>query len=154
MYEDLFYTFLISLSPVGEARLGIPFAIAHDIRPIPAFIAGFLGNFLVYPLLTFLIDVFNKRLWKNRLYKKHSLKIMRRAKKGVGKEIDKYGFWGIMVFVMVPLPFTGAYMGTIAAHLFNINRKKAFLAVSIGTLISCLLMAFGSHFGKMGLELL
>jgi len=154
MYEYIIYTFLISLSPLGEARLGIPFGIAHDVRPVIAFIAGFLGNFLVYPLLTFFIDAFNKKLWKNRTYKKQSLKIMRRAKKGVGKEIDKYGFWGIMVFVMVPLPFTGAYMGTIAAHLFAVNRKKAFLAVSIGTFISCVLMAFGAHFGKMGIELI
>jgi uncharacterized membrane protein len=48
------------------------------------------------------------------------------AKKSMGDKIQKHGFWGLMIFVMIPLPGTGAYMGTIAAALFKVERKKRF----------------------------
>lgn len=152
MFEDIFYTFLISISPLGEGRVGIPYGILKGLNPYLAFSVGLLGNLLVYPLMIFLIDTFNAKLWKYKRYKIHSLQLMRRTKKGIGDKIQKYGFWGLMMFVMIPLPFTGAYSGVIAAVLFKIDRKKAFLAISIGVSISCLLIGFGSHFGKMGLE--
>ena len=51
-------------------------------------------------------------------------------------KIDKYGFWGLMIFVMIPLPVTGAYTGSFAAWLFNIPKKKAFISVLLGVMIS------------------
>ena len=75
---------------------------------------------------------------------------MRRAKNTVGEKIQKYGFWGLMVFVMIPLPITGAYMGTIAASIFKVDRKKALLAISLGVLVSCFLIAFfGTQVNKI-----
>ena len=50
--------------------------------------------------------------------------------------IDKYGFWGLMAFVAIPIPTTGAYMGAIISWIMNFDRKKAFLAVTGGILIS------------------
>lgn len=147
-------TFLVSISPFGEARFGIPFGILNGLNPVLAFLVGLIANLLIYPLFILLIDAFNARLWRFRLYKKSAVMLMRRAKNGVGGNIQKYGFWGLMIFVMIPLPVTGAYMGTIAAYIFNIQRKKAFLAVSIGVTISCLIMTLGVHFGKMGISLL
>ncbi|WP_332911714.1 small multi-drug export protein [Algoriphagus boritolerans] len=46
--------------------------------------------------------------------------------------MKKYGFWGLMIFVLVPIPGTGVYAGTIAGYLFGLERKKAFLANTIG----------------------
>lgn len=66
-------------------------------------------------------------------------------------KIQKYGFWGLMIFVMIPLPVTGAYMGTIAANIFKINRKKAMLAISLGLVVSCFLIAFGTQVSKLGI---
>lgn len=62
---------------------------------------------------------------------------MRRAKSQVGTKIQKYGFWGLMVFVMIPLPVTGAYMGVIAARVLSIHPSAAFKAISLGVTISC-----------------
>lgn len=154
MLEILIYTFLLSLSPFGEARAGIPYAVLNDMPVVWAFVVGLVGNLFIFPLLAWLIETFNKRLWPNRTYKKGVIKLGRRAKKGVGTEIQKYGFWGLMVFVMIPLPGTGAYMGTIAAYFLKIERNKAFLSVSIGVIISCIIMAAGSYLGNMGLETL
>ena len=154
MLETLFYTFLLSISPFGEARAGIPYAIINDMPLAWAFAVSLLANLFIFPVLMWLIDTFSVRLWPNRLYRRSVLKLSKRAKRGVGADIQKYGFWGLMVFVMIPLPGTGAYMGTIAAYVLRIERGKAFLAVSLGVFISCILMAAGSYYGNMGLNYL
>ncbi|MBD8490120.1 small multi-drug export protein [Echinicola sp. CAU 1574] len=154
MIHIILHTFLLSISPFGESRVGIPYGVINGLHPVTALSVGLVANLLVFPILLFLIDTFNERLWKFRLYKSQSVKLMRRAKDGVGDKIQKYGFWGLMVFVMIPLPFTGVYMGTIAAYIFKLPRAQAFVAISIGAVISCLILAFGSHFGKMGAELI
>ena len=109
---------------------------------------------MVYPMLIYLMDTFNTRLWKYKPYKKQSIKLIRRAKSGVGEKIQKYGFWGLMVFVMIPLPVTGAYMGTIAANIFKVERKRAMLAISLGVGVSCFLVAFfGTQMNKLSIAL-
>ena len=100
------------------------------------------------------MDTFNKRLWYSRTYRKGVVYLSKRAKKSVGVHHQKWGFWGLMVFVMIPLPGTGAYAGTIAAHVLKIERPKALLAISIGVVISSMLMAIGSYLGSVGLKLL
>jgi uncharacterized membrane protein len=148
--DTLVYTFILSLLPFGEARTGIPYAMFHDIHFMLAFAIGFFGNFLVYPLFMWLIKTFNQKLWSITAYKKRVLGFLRFAKRTAGPKINKYGFWGLMIFVMIPLPGTGAYMGTIAAALFNIRKEQAFIAISIGTLISCLITAVAFHLGSLG----
>lgn len=80
--------------------------------------------------------------------------MMRSAKKGVGENIRKYGFWGLMVFVMIPLPFTGAYMGVVAARVLGIESRSAFVAISTGVLISCTLVATATYLSILGIKLL
>lgn len=154
MFEKLLYTFLISISPFGEARAGIPYAVLNDIHIIWAFIIGLIANLLVFPLLMWLIDTFSIKLWPNRMYRKGVVKLSRRAKKSVGGKFQKYGFWALMLFVMIPLPGTGAYIGTIAAYVLKIERKRAFMATSIGVTLSCIVMAVGAYYGNLGLDLL
>src|SRR5690554_2240336 len=154
MIDKLIYTFLISISPFGEARAGIPYAILQEVPFLWAFIVGLGGNLLIFPLFLWLIETFNKRFWPNRTYRKGVVKLCRRAKSGVGEKVEKYGFWALMIIVMVPLPGTGAYIGTVAAYVLKVGRLKAFWSISLGVLVSCLLMAFGSYYGNMGWELL
>jgi uncharacterized membrane protein len=153
MFEILLYTFLFSISPLGEARVGIPYAVINDVHIVWAFVVGLIANLLVYPLMMWLIDTFNIKLWPYPAYKKSVIKLSRMAKKGAGSKIEKYGFWGLMIFVMIPLPGTGAYMGTIAAAIFKIERRQAFWAISLGILVSCILMAVGSHLGALGFSM-
>ena len=150
MLLDVIWTFLISISPVGEARAGMPWAFVNT--PLPAWlilIVGLTGNLLVFPLFYAVIGYSNKVLWKRRFYKKSSVYLSRRAKNKVGGSIDKYGVWGLMIFVMIPLPITGAYIGTIAAFVLGMDYKKALFAVSLGVTISCVLIALGFYFGDL-----
>ena len=146
MIIDAIQTFLISLSPLGEARVGIPYGVVKGLPVIVAFVVGLTGNLLIFPLFNALIDAFDKQLWKRyKLYREYSIKLMKRAKRGVAGKIQRYGFWGLMVFVMIPLPVTGAYMGIIAARILNVPRVNAFKAISLGVIISSSIIAFSTY---------
>ncbi len=147
MWITLIETFLLSISPFGEARVGIVFGIARGLNPWLVFFVGTIANLLVYPLLKIFIAFLNSKLWNYRPYRRQAVKLSQRSKRLVGKHIIKYGFWGLMIFVMIPLPGTGAYMGTIAAIIFNLPSSKAFYSVSLGVFISCIIMALVSVLG-------
>ena len=149
MNQDILDLFLISISPFGEAKVGIPIAIAIDNLPITTILlVGILGNLLVFPLFYKFIETSNKHLLKNKLYKKSAIKLSLRARRKTKNIIGKYGSWGLMIFVMIPIPFTGAYIGTIASYIFGVNYKKSFIAISIGIVGSSIMVAYGTEFIK------
>ena len=90
-------------------------------------------------MLLFLDNV-NRYLLKWNFYKKTAITIARRAKIGSGNVIHKYGFFGLIFFVMLPIPGTGVYAGTIAAYMFKIERGKAFMANTIGIFLSSVII--------------
>jgi len=146
MLADIISTFVVSISPLGESRVGIPLGILKGLPIMWAFVAGLVGNLLVFPIFNFLINTLDQRLWKFQFYRTCSIWMMRRSKRMMGKHVSKYGFWGLMLFVMIPLPITGAYMGVIGAKVFGIGTKSAFFAISIGITISASIIAVVSHF--------
>lgn len=154
MLSLILQTFFISLAPLGEARVGIPFGMLRGLNPVLVYFIGTGANLLIYPLFTFLLDNFDKKLWKYSFYRRRSVNLMRRAKQGVGLKIQKYGFWGLMLFVMIPLPFTGAYMGVIAARVLSVKRSSAFKSITIGILISSTLIAMTTYLSMLGVKLL
>lgn len=131
---------LWSISPFGEAKVGIPYAIFNGVNPLIAFIFCFIANVLVFPVMHFFLHFINKHLLRWRMYKIGAIKVAKRAKNGAGKNVLKYGFWGLLIFVMVPIPGTGVYAGTIAAYLFRIPKGRAFVANSIGIFFSCVIV--------------
>lgn len=154
MIADIIFTILFSLSPLGEARVGIPYGIFNGIPPVLAFALGLGANLLVCPMIYGLVKAFDKKMWRYHLYRQQSVNLSRRARNIVGENIRKYGFWGLMIFVMIPLPATGAYIGTIAAILFKIPKRKSFSAISLGVVISCLIVAFATYYGQLGIKAL
>lgn len=131
---------LWSISPFGEAKVGIPYALFNGANIYLTLIFCFLANILVFPIMIFFLDSVNRYFFKWRFYKKSAVFVARRAKTGAGKGIEKYGFWGLILFVMVPLPGTGVYAGTIASYIFGFERKKAFLANTIGIFLSSVIV--------------
>jgi uncharacterized membrane protein len=147
--KDILDLFLISISPFGEAKVGIPIAIKFsDLTTTTILLVGVLGNLLVFPLFYKAIEISNKYLLKNKFYKSNAIKLSLRARRKTKNVIGKYGSWGLMIFVMIPLPFTGAYIGTIASYIFGINYKKSFIAISIGIMGSSIMVAYGTELIK------
>ncbi len=137
---DLITAILWSISPFGESKVGIPYGISQGVNSYLVFICCFLANLLVFPLMLFFLNYVNKGLIKWRPYKKAALWVAKRAKLGTGDKIQKFGFFGLALFVMIPLPGTGVYAGTIAAYLFRIERKRAFAANAVGIFASSLII--------------
>ena len=74
---------------------------------------------------------------------KHFSKVAKRLDKKVKKnkdKIEKYGFWGLVLFVGIPLPGTGAWTGCLVAAVLEMDKKKSFLAAAIGILMACIIM--------------
>lgn len=140
MILEIIIAMLWSISPFGEAKVGIPYAIFNDVNIYIAFIACFAANVLVYPLMLFFLDGINRYFLKWRFYKKSAIYVARKAKLGAKKNVMKYGFWGLLIFVMLPIPGTGVYAGTIATYLFMLDRKRAFIANTIGIFLSCVIV--------------
>lgn len=98
--------------------------------------------------MMFFLEHINRNLLRWHAYKKMAIWIARRAKVGSGDKIKKYGFWGLIFFVMIPLPGTGVYAGSIAGYIFKVETKTAFKANAIGIIISSLIVWGTTLFAK------
>ena len=140
MVEEIIIAMLWSISPFGEAKVGIPYGLVSGLNIYLVFAICFLANVLVFPLMLLFLDKVNGHLLRLAFYKKAAINIARRAKIGSGNVIQKYGFFGLIFFVMLPIPGTGVYAGTIATYMFNIERGKAFMANTIGIFLSSVIV--------------
>ncbi|MGS2761258.1 COG2426 family protein [Sinomicrobium sp. M5D2P9] len=140
MIVDILIAALWSISPFGEAKVGIPYAIFNHVNIYIAFVVCLLANISVYPLMRFFLDHLNRYLLKWKFYKRVAIKVAKRVKIGARSNVSKFGFWGILIFVMLPVPGTGVYAGTIASYLFRMPYRKAFWANAIGIFFSCVMV--------------
>ncbi len=117
---------LVSWIPTIELRAAVPWAVAADERVyLPVIWLASLAIFWPgYYFLELVYKRFPQEGWLHRKFEKI------RAK--AHPLMEKYGFIGLALFVAVPLPMTGAYAGTAASWLLDIEPKRAFLAVSVG----------------------
>ncbi|WBU88966.1 small multi-drug export protein [Cellulophaga lytica] len=151
MIIEYIIAMLWSLSPFGEAKVGIPYGMYNGLNIYVVFILCFASNVLVFPMMLFFLNKINHYLLKWRVYKKGAIFVARKAKTGSGDKIKKYGFWGLIFFVMLPVPGTGVYAGTIATYLFKIERKKAFLANTIGIFFSSVIVWVLTYLAMQGM---
>lgn len=140
MLPDIVKAFLWSISPFGESKVGIPYGMFNGENIYLVFIVCFLANMLVFPLMHVFLNNINKYLIRWNPYKKLALGIARKAKRSSGENIRKYGFYGLILFVMVPFPGTGVYAGSIVSYLFKMETNKAFMANAIGIFFSSLIV--------------
>ncbi|MFH1891359.1 MAG: small multi-drug export protein [Candidatus Zixiibacteriota bacterium] len=145
--NPLLYSVVLSLLPIAELRGGIPYAVANDISLPVAYLVCVASNILVIPALFIFLDTLHHQLYKIGPYKwffdKMVIRTLRKAEKNVGK----YGYWGVMLFVAIPLPVTGAYTGTLAAWLLELNKRKAFWYLALGVVIAGVIVSVATLTG-------
>ena len=136
--------FIISMMPLLELRGGLLAAALLKMDFVPAYLISIVGNTLPIPLvLLFLDKVFNflkKSKKLNKLISKLEKKIL--SKKG---QIEKYGYLGLLLFVGIPLPGTGAWTGAGLAVLLNLNKKKSFVSIMLGVILASIIMSILSY---------
>ena len=136
--------FLISMMPILELRGGLIAASLLKLNPVTSFIICIIGNIIPIPLiLKFITPLFN-RLKKTKHLKKIVEKLENKANKKKNK-IEKSEFIGLLLFVGIPLPGTGAWTGTLIASMINMNKKKAFIAAVLGVLLASIIMMILSY---------
>ena len=128
--------------------MGIPYGIIHDLNIFWVLLIAVVANILVFPIMIFFLEHINRSLLRWHAYKTIAIWIARRAKIGSGDKIKKYGFFGLILFVMIPLPGTGVYAGSIAGYIFKVDTKTAFKANAIGIIISSLIVWLTTLFAK------
>ncbi|MEM5947843.1 small multi-drug export protein [Spirochaetia bacterium 38H-sp] len=136
MTTTLVITAILALAPISELRGAIPFAIARGITPWTAYIYCVLLNSLVAPITFIFLSTIHKLMLKLTFYKNFAEKTLEKARKKLAPKVEKYGMWGIMIFVAIPLPITGAYTGTLGAWVLGIPLKKTIPATTLGVTIS------------------
>jgi uncharacterized membrane protein len=130
---DIAKFLLVTVSPISELRGGIPLGISFGLPPWFVFLIAVVANALIFfPVFFALRFFYDKFLFRIPLFDKYLGNLRKRG----GPIVDKYGFWGLALFVAVPLPLTGAYTGTILAWLLGMNWRRAFPAVSLGVLVA------------------
>jgi uncharacterized membrane protein len=134
MSKEIALVLLATVSPISELRGGIPLGILHyELDPLFVFCIAVIANALIFfPVFFTLRLLYDKVLFRIPLFDKYLDGLRKRGK----PIVDKYGFWGLALFVAVPLPLTGAYTGTILAWLLGMDWKKAFPAVGLGVIVA------------------
>lgn len=139
-----FTVILTAALPIIELRGAIPVGISLGLSPIHATILAFIGSMIPVPFILFTIRPIFSYLRKTKLFKKLVHKLTDKSINESGK-IQKYGAWGLLVFVAIPLPGTGVWSGSLAAALLDMRFKWAFPAIFVGNLIAGILIMLLSH---------
>ena len=135
--NEIINIILLSIFPVSELRGAIPYGISNNINVFFVFILAVLSNFLVVSIVFHFLDNIHKHFLKNIHYKKFFNKYIELKRKSFEKHVGtSFEFWALVIFVALPLPFTGAYSGSLLAWFFNLKRKKSYLAIYLGIIIA------------------
>ena len=136
--------FIISMMPVLELRGGIIAASILKLEYIKAAIISITGNILPIPFILILLKRILLVLEKFNCTKGLVKFLNEKAIKNK-PFIDKYGFLGLVLFVGIPLPGTGAWTGALVASVFDMDIKKSFLAILLGIFLAFIIMSIISY---------
>ena len=147
MINKYIIVFLISMVPLIELRGAIPYAIGFELPLIPSYIIAIIGNMIPVPL----IYLFARKILEwgkdKKLIGKFCKWCLNKGEKG-GKKLEakaKNGLYvALLLFVGIPLPGTGAWTGSLAASILDMDFKKSVLAVMCGVILAGIIMGLVS----------
>ena len=148
MLKQYVISFLISMVPLIELRGGLPYALANGIPTLPAYIVCMVANMLPVPVIFF----FARKVLEWGADKKYIggffTWCLEKGHKGGQKLQEKASskglFIALLLFVGIPLPGTGAWTGTLAASILDMDFKSSVIAVMLGVLLAAVIMGVGS----------
>lgn len=149
--------FFISMVPLIELRGALPVAVAMggDVSVALSFAICIVGNMIPVPFIFF----FARKVLEWGADKKYIGKFfsfcLEKGHKGGDKLKKKAGkglFWALLLFVGIPLPGTGAWTGTLAASILDMDFKKSVIAVVAGVLLAGVIMVVLSFFVEGGIK--
>jgi len=142
-------TVALATLPILELRGALPVALLWP-DPLPlwkAYPLAVFGNMLPIPFIIWLLEPATRFLRRWKLGDRFVEWLFARTRRK-GKNIEKYEMWGLITFVAIPLPVTGAWTGSMAGHLFGLRWYKTLLACFIGVCIAGVIMSLLSIFAR------
>lgn len=131
---------LTAALPIIELRGAIPVGMSLGLSPIHSAILAFIGSMMPVPFILFTIRPIFNYLKTTRAFKKLINKLTDKSLNTNSEKIKKYGAWGLILIVAIPLPGTGVWSGSLIAALMNMRFKLAFPAIIIGNIIAGILI--------------
>ncbi len=133
--------FIISLLPILELRGGLIAAALLKLNPIPSYIISMIGNIIPIPFILFLMAKILEKMRNSKIksFNKFANFLDKKVEKHKNS-IEKFGYWGLVLFVGIPLPGTGAWTGTLLASVLNLDKKKSFGAILLGVVMASVIM--------------
>lgn len=143
--SEALVTFIVSMLPVVELRLAIPMGVSLGLPVWKAAAISVVGNLLPTPFIIAFIRIIMD-------WMKGRAPWMRRfaawlEKKGTGpkaERVRRYEFWGLLLFVAIPLPGTGAWTGSLVAALLDIRMKRALPPIIVGVLLAAAIVSLAT----------
>ena len=150
MLKKYLIVFLVSMVPLIELRGAIPIAAGMGLPFVQYYIIAIIGNMIPVPFIYFFVWGADKPVignfftWCLEKGEKGGKKLQETAGKGL--------FVALLLFVGIPLPGTGAWTGTLAASILDMDFKSSVLAVMLGVILAGIIMALASMglFGALG----
>ena len=125
---------LVAMIPFGELRVSIPFAIGiYEMNSLEAFALSIIGNMLPVILLLLFLDPVSNWLRRYTIFDRFFNWLFSRTRR-YDNRMRKYGSLGLIPFVAIPLPVTGAWTACAVAFVFGIRFKYAFVAILAGVI--------------------
>ena len=144
-WGQILMTFLVSMVPIIELRGALPMATGAGLDWRIAIVVAIIGNLVPVPfIIMFIRKIFDWMRKQNNFFGKVVEKLENKAF-SKRDTIDKYGPWGLWIFVAIPLPGTGAWTGALIAALLDIPLKKSFPAIATGVITAGIIVAFVSY---------
>lgn len=147
MFLKYLIVFLVSMVPLIELRGAIPYAVGFKLPLLPSYIIAILGNMLPVPFIFFFARKILEWGKDKKFTKKFFTFCLEKGNKGGKKLQEKAGrnvYLALFLFVGIPLPGTGAWTGTLAASLLNLDFKKSVLAIMAGVVLAGIIMGLVS----------
>ena len=129
--------FFCSMLPIIELRGAIPLAFGLGLPWWQAYLIAVLGNLLPVPFILLLINVVIKWMANSKVkfFNKFANFLLAKVEKN-RERIEKYSFWGLCLFIAIPLPVTGAWTGSLVAAVVGMKPWKAFVSALLGVLLA------------------
>ncbi|MBO6241517.1 MAG: small multi-drug export protein [Butyrivibrio sp.] len=147
MLKKYIIVFLISMVPLVELRGAVPYAIAMGLPVLPSYIIAIIGNMVPMPFIFFFARKVLEWGKDKPVIGGFFTFCLEKGHKGGEKLKEKAGkglYWALFLFVGIPLPGTGAWTGTLAASILDMDFKKSVRAVVCGVVLAGIIMGLGT----------
>lgn len=142
---------IVGAVPISELRGAIPLGLSFGMPLFKSFWLAVLGNVIFIAPALFLFEPVSNRLRKFKFWARFFDRLSERTKKN-SDAIQKYEALGLAIFVAVPLPMTGAWSGVIAASLFKIRFRYAFLSIVAGVIVAGIIVSILCSLGMLSIK--